>query len=174
MLDARPRVRLLFFLGLVVLAAGFVLGTVVREERRLSAGVEVLLEAGPVDPRDPLRGDYVILAYAIEDLGRFPAPPDARPGGTVYVRLREGVRYWEPEVVLKRLPPRGEWQADEAYLRATVIGMDPLRVSYADLGEYFVPQGTGVLPEPPDVVVVIGADGAGRIQQLLIDGEPWP
>ena len=36
-----------------------------------SGGEEVLLKIAPVDPRDPLRGDYVTFRYDISDIGSF-------------------------------------------------------------------------------------------------------
>lgn len=43
----------------------FVLGMVAFNESVLNSNQEVLLKTVPVDPRDLLRGDYVVLAYEI-------------------------------------------------------------------------------------------------------------
>ena len=37
-----------------------------------------------------------------------------------------------------------------------------------------MPQGTGVLPLPPDVHVAVSRDGIARIKYLEVDGERWP
>lgn len=68
----------------------------------LRNGSEVLLKVEPVDPRDLLRGDYVILSY---DISRIPVkmiadvPPDlpASRDGPITVRLtKSGDGYWRP------------------------------------------------------------------------------
>jgi uncharacterized membrane-anchored protein len=54
-------------LKLLILVLGlqtaWILGTTFVEERGLASGTVVLLEARPVDPRDLLRSDYIILNY---------------------------------------------------------------------------------------------------------------
>jgi len=168
----RDHRTLVIFSVLVAAQLAFVLGVIVREEQRLG-GLEIVLESRPVDPRDPLRGDYVILSYVAEDVSnvnRF----TSRTTGTVYVQFEDRGRYWQPVGVWDTLPDRDEWGRDEAFVRATVTSTDPLQVSYEDLGVYFVPQGTGNLPEPPDVVVSVSADGTTRIKRLEIDGLRWP
>ena len=164
--------RLLVFAALVAVQALFVLALVVREERRLG-GLEIVLESRPVDPRDPLRGDFVILSYAAADLAGIPGDGH-REGEIVYVRFQDRGRYWEPITVNARLLPREEWREGEAWLLARVESGSPLRVSYPDLGHYFIPQGTGDPPEPPDVFVSVSGDGIARIKRLEIDGVQWP
>lgn len=60
---------------LIVLAGGaFVLGATAYQvhgyERALATGQRVVLELAPVDPRAPLRGDYMALHYAVQDAAR--------------------------------------------------------------------------------------------------------
>lgn len=49
------------FILILALQSAWLLGTVFVQERALRAGVVILLETRPVDPRDLLRGDYLIL-----------------------------------------------------------------------------------------------------------------
>src|SRR5439155_4181677 len=69
----------------------WIFGTTFVQERALRVGQIVLLETQPVDPRDLLRGDYVILNYKISDVSAnlfSPALPKPLPDGTtVYVAL---------------------------------------------------------------------------------------
>ena len=69
------------------------------QERALASGTLVLLETRPVDPRDLLRGDYVILNYKISDvpLALFsPAQTNGLPPGqTVYVALEPRGEFYE-------------------------------------------------------------------------------
>jgi len=164
--------RLAIFAVLVLAQAVFVVAIVVREEGRLD-GLEIVLESRPVDPRDPLRGDFVILSYRAEEVDGIPAL-DHRVGETVFIELQDQGRYWVPITVNGRLLPRDEWRDGHAWLLARVESASPLRVSYPDLGAYFIPQGTGDPPEPPDVFVSVSDDGVARIKRLEIDGVRWP
>jgi uncharacterized membrane-anchored protein len=169
------RRRLVAFLLLVALQAAVVVGFVVREERHLAAGQEVVLRAAPVDPRDPLRGDFVILGYQIEGQP-IPYSGTARPGDAIYVLLEQRGRYWEPVSAQPRLDRGEELPRGQALLRGRVSYVTGRRVvvEFPELHQYFVPQGSGILPGPPDVVLAVSRDGTARIKRLEIDGKPWP
>ena len=165
--------RQLAFFGLIVaVQVALLLGVIVVEERR-QAGREIVLESVPADPRDPLRGDYVILRYRAERLDGVPGPRP-RAGQQIYVSLEDRGRYWEPVALSTRNPGRDGWDRGRVAIRARVVSESPLRVDYPDLGEYFVPHGTGVLPAPPDVHVAVSRDGVARIRYLEVDGKRWP
>ncbi len=166
------RRRLALFVLIVGLQVALLLTVIFIEEGRQS-GVEIVLESLPVDPRDPVRGDYVILGYRAE---RLDGLPGARPraGAEVYVVFEHLGRYWEPVSVRTQNLGEDEWDRGLVAIRARVIGESPLRVEYPNLGEYFVPQGTGVLPSPPDVHVAVSRNGVARIKYLEVDGERWP
>ncbi len=55
----------------------------------LSEGTEVTLQTQPVDPRDLLRGDYVVLRYDISQLpaGALAGQPTAERNPVVFVKL---------------------------------------------------------------------------------------
>ena len=59
-------------------------GFVLSQEIVLRTGKEVLLKTIPVDPRDLLRGDYVILNY---EIAQIPRGKDIGYNKTVYVNL---------------------------------------------------------------------------------------
>ena len=164
--------RLVLFAALVAAQALFVVAIVVREEGRLG-GLEIVLESRPVDPRDPLRGDHVILSYVAEEVGGIPGT-GLRDGQTIYVEFADRGRFWEPITVRTGRVPRDEWERDRAFVRARVESTSPLRVSYPNLGHYFIPQGAGNPPEAPDVFVSVSDDGTARIKRLEIDGLQWP
>ena len=71
------RRRLALFVLIVGLQVALVLAVIFIEEGR-QGGVEIVLESLPVDPRDPVRGDYVILSYRAERLDDLPGRPTAR------------------------------------------------------------------------------------------------
>ncbi len=54
--------RLAVFGALVALQVVAVVAFIGREELFLRTGTEILVESRPVDPRDPLRGDFIILS----------------------------------------------------------------------------------------------------------------
>ena len=166
------RCRLAVFVLIVGLQVALLLAVIFIEEGRQS-GVEIVLESRPVDPRDPVRGDYVILGYRAE---RLDGLPGARPraGENVYVVFEHLGRYWEPVSVRTQNLGADEWERGLVAIRARVVDESPLRVEYPNLGEYFVPQGTGVLPSPPDVHVAVSRNGVARIKYLEVDGERWP
>jgi uncharacterized membrane-anchored protein len=49
----------------LALQTAWLLATVVRQETLWRTGRMILLETRPVDPRDPLRGDYVRLTTRV-------------------------------------------------------------------------------------------------------------
>jgi uncharacterized membrane-anchored protein len=58
-----PRVLLFLLAGLI--QVGLIAAIVYDRARILREGREVALQTRPVDPRDFLRGDYVVLSYDI-------------------------------------------------------------------------------------------------------------
>ncbi|WP_454287150.1 GDYXXLXY domain-containing protein [Rhizobium arsenicireducens] len=151
----------------------------------LRSGDEIVLKTAPVDPRDLLRGDYVILAY---DISAIPAsiiigdrPADAG-WQTMQVRLRQGSDgYWtvaeasfgtlapqDGSVILQTQRFRYNGEAD---LEAGPI----LRVDYG-IERFYVPEGEGGEIETArnegdvTVVVRVGKGGQGQIRELRMGG----
>lgn len=166
--------RLMTFAVIVLLQALVVVGLVVREERLRAGGQEIVLKAVPVDPRDLLRGDYVILGYEAQTLApHLLRGPDVTVGERVYVTLERQDRYWVPteyQAAAFGKPPSA------IFLTAIVESTSgtAVRVNYPNLDRYYVPEGTGNLPSPPDAVVIVDGDGDARIARLEIDGVSWP
>lgn len=79
-----------WLVGAIAFIIIFVLWFIVIEEYTLQTGQEVYLETIPVDPRDPLRGDYVILRYAIErdeQVTNFISQRNLQQWDTLYISL---------------------------------------------------------------------------------------
>jgi uncharacterized membrane-anchored protein len=151
----------------------------------LREGTEVTLQARPIDPRDLLRGDYVVLGYDISQLpaGSLWNQPTAR-NPIVFVTLapnRDGlyeavsvhtdaVPVASPEVLI-----RGRVVSGATCARRTFC--DKLQVRY-NLENYFVPQGEGRKLEQArnqrklTVVAAVLPSGRAAIKRLLLDGEP--
>ena len=67
----------------------------------LQNGREIRLSAVPVDPRDLIRGHYVILSYDISriDNRTVDGDPDIGWGDTVYVTIAEGAGGWRATAI---------------------------------------------------------------------------
>ena len=160
----------------------------------LREGTEVTLQTRPVDPRDFLRGDYVVLNY---DISRLPAGPlQNKPADTrnpiVFVKLApnrdglyEAISVYADAVAVK---------SPEVLIRGRVtygatcgpmgrVFCDKLQVRY-NLESYFVPEGEGRKLEQVRnqrklmVVAAVMPSGRAAIKRLLVDGgpvydEPW-
>lgn len=136
----------------------------------------ILLETMPVDPRDLLRGDYMILSYKIS---RVPVPVgsagEVYAGREIWVLLRQNGRVHEvagtswtrpddldPGTVLIR--GRTQERAEGG----------SVRVGYG-IEKFFVPEGKGT---PQFKEMIIEATVSPRqelgIKRMLLDGQSYP
>lgn len=152
----------------------------------LADGREILIHLLPVDPRDPLRGDYVTYRHDLSTVGGYYVPEGEqfREGEVVYVTLNESDGFSFPEEMFRDRP------SDGLFIKGRIIGVDnfspdePYRnVKYRlDYGieQYFIPEGKGEMFNrwTPDrqafAKVAVGKDGTPVLRQLYIDGKPWP
>jgi len=155
-------------------------------------GRPVVLKLAPVDPRDPLRGDYLTFRYDISrlrsDLFLDPSTGSASTptkGETVFVPLmREGTYWVAVPGVSSRLPgPGGDaasgyYPPDAVFIKGAVteiVGSE-VHVTYG-IEEYFVPEGKAA-SFPPNkqgsALVVVGKDGKPLIKQVFVEGRVWP
>jgi uncharacterized membrane-anchored protein len=154
----------------------------------LREGTEVTLQTRPVDPRDLLRGDYVVLGYDISQLpaGSLLNQPTGTRNPVVFVKLapnRDGlyeaisvhadaVAVTSPEVLI-----RGHVAYGASCGSSGRAFCDKLQVRY-NLESYFVPQGEGKKLEQArnqrklTVVAAVLPSGRAAIKRLLVDGEP--
>jgi uncharacterized membrane-anchored protein len=173
-----PKIVLFGAAGLIQMALIAVM--VVDRVNILRSGTDVTLQTRPVDPRDFLRGDYVILNY---DISSVPAGAlTAQRGTTVYVKLAPN-----PEGFYQAVSAHAslvEVASPEVLIRGRVAGSGSnLQVRYG-IERYFVPEGEGRKLESArnerklTVVVAVTPGGRAAIKRLLIDGEavydePW-
>ena len=82
------------FILVLALQSAWLLGSAAVQEHALAGGQIILLETARVDPRDLLRGDYLILNYRISDvptnLFSPPVTKDLPAGTTVFVAVAPG------------------------------------------------------------------------------------
>ena len=83
--------KLKLLILVLTLQSAWLLGTAIQQEGILHVGKLVLLETQPVDPRDPLRGDFVRLNYKISNIPRDKFSPsltgDLAAGTKVHATL---------------------------------------------------------------------------------------
>lgn len=186
-MNNNPLIRPLFAAILVALLQTAFLGYMIEGRASiLRNGVDVVLKTVPVDPRDLLRGDYVVLSYDISNI-----PADKITGGfpTEATDAQVSVRLEKQ--------PDGFWTVSEASFGAlapkdgTVVAQSApfyfyptpdsppssLNVEYG-IERYYVPEGEGLVLEEARnasaLSVTASVDDGGRMQirSIAIDGKP--
>jgi uncharacterized membrane-anchored protein len=182
-----PKIVLFGAAALVQLA--LLAAMVIDRAQILRDGTEVMLQTRPIDPRDLLRGDYVVLGY---DMSQLPAGP----------LLNQPASSRNPMLFVKLAPNRdGFYEAVSLHTEAVAVTnpevlirgrvlygascggsgkpafCDKLQVRY-NLESYFVPQGEGKKLEEArnqrklTVVAAVLPSGRAAIKRLLLDGQP--
>ncbi len=155
----------------------------------LSGGREILIHLLPVDPRDPLRGDYVTYQHDLTTVGsyyygtRLVNEEQFQQGEVVYVSLVESDGFSYPGEMSHAKP------ADGIFIKGRIVGVDtPSSDSYEkptyrlDYGieQYFIPEGKGQMfttwtqDRQAFAKVAVDTDGTPALKQLYVDGKPWP
>ncbi|OWV88797.1 hypothetical protein ATY75_19470 [Rhizobium sp. N122] len=162
-----------------------ILGTIIQSRASILAnGAEVLLKTAPVDPRDFLRGDYVVMNYDISSVpvqtvsGGIPAEPGER---TLWVRLKkQDDGFWTViESSFRELPPLPETVIlrSQPFYSGGLAAGDSIRVEYG-IERYYVPEGQGKPIEEARndgnvaIAVRVSPAGSAQIRSLVVDGKP--
>ena len=173
--------KLKLLILVLALQTAWLLGTVVVQERGLAAGNIILLETRRVDPRDMLRGDYLILNYKISDLPtKLFSPPvtnDLPDGTKIFVALAPGTnRFYEVTRASTNeiMPAAGEvlLRGKSAYAWWNWNATNLIHVAYG-IENYYVAEGTGNPRGKLTMQAVVPASGRARIQQVFVDGKPY-
>jgi uncharacterized membrane-anchored protein len=164
----------------LALQTAWLLGTVVRQENLLRTGQAVLLETQPVDPRDPLRGDFVRLNYKISDVpAKLFSPPvktDPPYGTKIFVALAPAGtnQFWEvTRASTESLAPA----ANEVMLRGKTAwswrnGTNSIHVEYG-IEQYYVAEGTGNPHGRLTAQAAVSKSGRASLKELFVDGKPY-
>jgi len=174
--------RSLFAL-VVGLQVAWLAATAFTSHRSLVSGRVVRLETMPVDPRDLLRGDYVILSYPFSRIARDrfhpPLPADAtiQAGTPVFVDLvPAGDLYQMDHATLEDTKPtpghmrlRGQAVPWPGHNPATNAAIE---VEFG-LERFYVREGTGQPRGKLTVDVSVVESGVGMIRNLYLDGVPY-
>lgn len=166
------------FVAAIVLQAAVLVGWATSLEMARARSGKVRLEVAQRDPRDLLRGDFVLLNYKVSDIpfSAFVSPPSrARPGDRVYVALApKGAVHEAAAASLSRealpLPP------GHRLLVGTLQFSNPrgMHVLYG-IERYYVREGKGNPPQGKiEAEVALTGDGHPFLTRLFVDGRPYP
>lgn len=171
-------------LGLVlVLQSLWFAGTIGVQEWKLSQAATVLLETAPVDPRDLLRGDFVILNYKISRLDKSlfvpPLTDELNAGTMVYVHLKPVGEFHEANFASLTPPEPGSGLFVQGHVvnpwrlrLGQGTAQDPVRVEYG-LERYYVREGTGEPRGKLTALISVPTRGDATIKQVFLDGKPY-
>ena len=178
--------RVLLFVAAALIQMVLIAVMVVDRVRILREGTEVTLQTRPVDPRDFLRGDYVVLAYDISWVAAGALKDTPSWGKGVYVRLApkadgffeavsahtEPVAVGSGEVLIQGRVTSGNTCGAQSRSYC-----DRLSINYG-IERYFVPEGEGREIESARnqgkvaIVAAVTASGRAAIKRLMLDGKP--
>jgi uncharacterized membrane-anchored protein len=178
--------KAVLFGAAILLQCAILVLMVADRVRILREGTEVTLQTRPVDPRDLLRGDYVVLGYDISQLpaGALAGQPTAERSPVVFVKLAPDANGLYQAVSVHAEPVTVT--APDVLIRGRIVYScgstsrtfcDKLQIRYG-LESYFVPEGEGKKLEQARnqqklrVVAAVLPSGRAAIKRLLLDGEP--
>jgi len=170
--------KLKLLILVLALQTVWLLATVATQEYALAHGKLILLETRRVDPRDLLRGDYLILNYTISDVPTSlfspPVGKDLPYGTRIFVALAPGTnQFYE---VVKASTNEFAPTANEILLcgkseerwRST----NSIHVAYG-IENYYVAENTGNPTGKLTVQAVVPASGRAKIKEVFVDGKPY-
>lgn len=167
---------------LIVVIIGFLwvaiaVGMILSKQQTLRTGRTIVLETVPVDPRDFLRGDYVVLRYKLSslDLNQIESKKSYyRPGESIYVKLEPKGKFWEAVAIYEKK----EGAINGLFIKGKVkyYYAKKLEANYG-IESYFVPEGEGRDIEKKmqenkssvSVEVVVDASGNALIKRVYIN-----
>lgn len=178
--------KVVLFGAAILLQCAILVLMVADRVRILREGREVTLQTRPIDPRDLLRGDYVVLGYDISQLpaGALAGQPTVERNPVVFVKLAPDASSLYQAVSVHAQPVTVA--APEVLIRGRIVYScgstsrtfcDKLQIRYG-LESYFVPEGEGSTLERARnqqklrVVAAVLPSGRAAIKRLLLDGEP--
>ena len=170
-----------FALAFIVQAA--LLGYMLVDRAMLLAnGTEIRLPVVPVDPRDFLRGDYVILAYPMSRLyaAQLGGDDDFSYHTPIFVELAQDGDVWKPVALHKTQPEnrtsiRGTITSAMQPSGCVDVSCSEYSVDY-NLEKFFVPEGKGRDLEKLrndqhlQVDVAVAENGRAALKRLRVDG----
>jgi uncharacterized membrane-anchored protein len=173
--------KLKLFIVVLALQTAWLTGIAVVKESVMVNGSVIQLETERVDPRDFLRGDYLVLNYKINNVApNLFSPPvttNLPPGAIVFVAIASGADqfYQVTRASTKWFKPA----ANEIMLqgRASQAWWSPSNGVHLDYGieRFYVAEGTGTGHPTGKLTVqaVVSPSGHAIIKQVFVDGQPY-
>ncbi|NRG19520.1 GDYXXLXY domain-containing protein [Rhizobiales bacterium] len=163
--------------GLVALIQlGLVATTLAERIRVHMTGEEVILAMRPVDPRDLLRGDYVVVTLEIERVSADLLAPgeELARGDTVYVSLERDGEGIARATGISKARPEGATLAIRGRVSARPGG-EEISIAY-DLDAFYIQEGKGEILENSDrekmrLVVALTEAGISAPLRITLDGK---
>ncbi len=172
--------KLKLLILVLALQSAWLLGTAAVQEHALATGKVILMETARVDPRDLLRGDYLILNYKISDvptnLFSPPVGEDLPHGTQIFVALAPATNQFfaVARASTNPLAPAADQvllQGRSAWARWNAP-TNSVHVEYG-LERFYVAEGTGNPNGKLTAQVVVPASGRGRVKEVFVDGKPY-
>lgn len=183
------------FLAAMGLQLAVIFLMIIYKTAILIGGQIVYLRIAPVDPRDPLRGDYVV--FQLQDFSRldayiFDSPQSVKSGDVIFVTVGERGDYAYPIGASKTKP-----SGDDIFIKGTVTNVSSqgnfnsglpeekfvrqriqdFNIKYG-IEEYFIKEGSGrnvsFRGYANYAQVMVDNNGSSLLKRLFIDGKPWP
>ena len=172
--------KLKFLILVLALQTVWLLGMVATQEYALAHGKAILLETQPVDPRDLLGGDYLMLRYKISDvptnLFSPPVKKDLPDGTKIFVALALGTNefYTVTRASTNALAPSSDAEVVMSG-KSTYAWWNTTNSIHVEYGieRYYVAEGTGNPHGKLTARTVVPASGRARLQQVFLDGKPY-
>jgi uncharacterized membrane-anchored protein len=171
--------KLKLLILVLALQTAWVFYTVAVQEHALASGRDVMLETERIDPRDPLRGDYLILNYKISsvptNLFSPPVKMDMPAGTRVFVALKPGTNQFF--VVARASTNAFAANPGEIMLRGKSCytwwnSTNSIRAEYG-LERYYVAEATGNPGGKLTVKAVVSTSGSAHIKEVYVNGKPY-
>jgi uncharacterized membrane-anchored protein len=129
-------------------------------------GERIVLAIQPVDPFDPLRGQYMIIRY---DISSIPLAENIGAGDTIFVTVAP-----DENGTSRYVSTSAQRPDTGTFLKGTVenVRYNSMEVRYG-IEQYFFERNADLNWEPEQTVeVAVTSSGRTRITRLLSNGEP--
>ncbi len=158
--------RELIKLIVIIAALALILGSfILYLSWPLMTGKTIVLATQPIDPFDPLRGQYITIRY---EISAVIVPANVSEGDYVYVSLAEDKQGISRAAGASLQPPR-----EGTFIRGKIerLSGGNAQVLYG-IEQYFFERNAQFETQGIQVEARVSSDGQARITQLLRDGEP--